>query len=497
MESAVPNIFCLTLRSEKITGLFNSRFHVCLLVLRFAFISPLFLIPSILRAQQNQIYKPTVSRILFVLDGSGSMKQEWNGKTKFETAKELLFKMIDSVERKNPNVEFAVRVFGYQYPREQRNCLDTRLLIPFAKNNGSKINSALGNISPKGMSPIAYSIEQGTKDFPADVKSLNSLILITDGEENCAGDPCQASKELVSKRISLKPFIIGLNVDSASYKKFNCIGTFYDAKDEPSLYKTVGVIIRQTLNTTTAQVNLLDRNNEPTVTNLPFTLYDHYSGKIEYNFIHTMNEKGNPDTLYLDPVGIYDLELHTFPPVRKENIELVPGKHNIIALDVPAGDLMVECYGASVANNDAQVLVRPANKPGKATLTEESILNAQNLNEQVKYLADDYRLEILTTPETLIDTGIPAFGESNLRILPYGTLSLLASTDLLVSIYDETKDELQMADRFEMTDKTENRRLQPGQYRLVYKPKNNYHSESTRSQLFKIEDGRTLVINLQ
>ncbi len=473
------------------------RFRVWLLILRFTFISSLFLIPAFVSAQLNQIYKPTVSRILFVLDGSGSMKQKWGDKTKFETAKELLFKIIDSVERKNPSVEFAVRVFGYQYPNEQRNCRDSRLLIPFAKNNGTKINSILGSIRPKGMSPIAYSIEQGAKDFPEDVKSLNSLVLITDGEENCAGDPCKASKELVAKRISLKPFIIGLNVDSASYQKFNCIGTFYDAKDEPSLYKTVGVIIRQTLNTTTAQINLLDRNNEPTVTNLPFTLYDHYSGKIEYNFIHTMNEKGNPDTLYLDPVGIYDLELHTFPPVRKESIELVPGKHNIIALDVPAGDLMVECYGASVANNDAQVLVRPVKKPDKAALTDESILNVQNLNEPVKYLADDYHLEILTTPETLIDTGIPAFGETNLRIAPYGTLTLLASADLLVSIYTDTKDELQMADRFEMTGKTENRRLQPGSYRLVYKPKNNYHSESTRSQQFKIEDGRALVINLQ
>ncbi|MCW5906814.1 MAG: VWA domain-containing protein [Chitinophagales bacterium] len=445
-------------------------------------------------AQQTQTYKPAVTRILFVLDGSGSMKQNWGNKTKFETARELLFKMVDSVERKNPNVEFAVRVFGYQYFRDQKNCTDSRLLVPFAKNNAEKIRNQLSNIRPQGMSPIAYSVQQGAKDFPDDAKSLNAVILITDGEENCGGDACKTAKELSAKRITLKPFIVGLNVEAA-YSKLECMGTFYDTKDEQSLYNTVGVIIKQTLNTTTAQVNLLDRNNQPTVTNIPFTLYDHYSGKALYNFVHTMNDKGNPDTLFLDPVGVYDLELHTFPPLKKENVELVPGKHNIIALDVPAGDFAVECYNASVSNNDAQVLTRPKKK--QSVLDKESILNAQNLNEQVKYIGADYRMEILTTPPLVFDTTVVAFAESNVKIANYGTLSLMASENLLVSIYTERNNVLRMIERFEMAAKTENRKLQPGEYRIVYKPKSNYESESTKSQLFSIEDGRTVVISLQ
>ena len=155
-----------------------------------------------LRSQQTQVYKPNVNRILFVLDGSGSMKQKWGEKTKFENAKELLSKIIDSVEQKNPNVEFAVRVFGHQFFRDQRNCKDSKLLIPFAKNNASKINSVLRDITPQGMSPVAYSIQLGAGDFPDDAKSLNSIVLITDGEENCEGDPCKISKELVAKRIT-------------------------------------------------------------------------------------------------------------------------------------------------------------------------------------------------------------------------------------------------------------------------------------------------------
>lgn len=455
-----------------------------------AFVCCLLTVVCCLHSQQSQVYKPNVNRILFVLDGSGSMKKEWEGKTKFEKARELLSKIIDSVERKNPNVEFAVRVFGYQFPRDQKNCKDSKLLIPFAKNNGEKINSSLRNISPKGMSPVAYSIQLGAKDFPDDVKSLNSIILITDGEENCEGDPCKISQDLIAKRITLKPFIVGLNVDSAKYDKFKCMGTFYDTKDETSFYNTVGVIIRQTLNTTTAQINLLDRDGNPTITNISFTLYDHYSGKISYNFVHAMNEKGNPDTLYLDPVGIYDLELHTVPGIRKENIELIPGKHNIIAVDVPAGDLNVECAAASISSNSAQIVLRSEKDP-------KTILNVQDLNELEKYLTGGYRLEILTTPESIFDTTVLAFTENKLKISNYGTLSLMTDDKLMVSIYRVQNELFEIVEQFEINSKTENRKLQPGEYWLVYKSKDSYESESTRSLKFLIEEGRVEVINLQ
>jgi len=444
---------------------------------------------SLLPAQQTQIYKPNINRILFVLDGSGSMKQKLSQKSKFETAKELLAKIIDSVEKKNPNVEFAVRVFGFQFPHEQRNCKDSKLLIPFAKNNGGKILLTLNAITPQGMSPISYSLALGAKDFPDDPKSLNSIILITDGMENCGGNPCDASKELAAKKISLKPFIIGLNVDTAERSKFNCVGTFFDTRDEASFYNTVGVIIRQTLNTTTAQINLLDLSGNPTVTNIPFTLYDHSTGKIEYNFVHTMNEKGNPDTLYLDPVGVYDLELHTFPPLWKENIELTPGKHNIIALDVPAGTLDVECTASSFSGNDAQVIVRPEKEL-------KNILNVQDLNTQGDYLKNDYKLEILTNPEIYKDTTLTAFTENDYVVPNYGTLYINTTLNLLASIYCQKNGMLQMVEQFLVNGKTDSHKLQPGTYWLVYRLKNSYNSQSTQTKQFVIEEGRAITLEL-
>lgn len=436
-----------------------------------------------LMAQQSQVYKPTVSRVLFLLDVSGSMKEEWNGKRKYDVARELLYKLIDSVERKNPNVEFAVRAFGFQNPRADKNCRDSKLIVPFAKNNAANIRSALDRISPQGMTPIAYSLLQSPADFPADAKSLNSIVIITDGNENCEGNPCKSTRLLIDKKISVRPFIVGLDVGEKNAEQFKCIGTFLDTKTDTAFYNTVGVIIRQTLNTTTTQINLLDAEGLPSVTNIPFTLYDHASGKILYNFIHTLNEKGNPDTLFLDPVGVYDLELHTIPPIRKNEIELTQGKHNILALDVPVAALTFENMQANYNNNDAQILLRT--EDGKT-------LNVQDLNATENYLSGKYKVEILTTPELRMDTSLLPYIENKIQVAQYGTLSIIAENNYLASVYSGTL----MVSRIDIKQKSVNHKLQPGKYRLVYKSMDSYTSSSTRMRTFEILEGQTTVINL-
>ena len=55
-------------------------------------------------------------RILILLDGSGSMVDPWQGTNKWEMAKKLVVKTIDSIQRTDPNVEIGLRVFGHQQP---------------------------------------------------------------------------------------------------------------------------------------------------------------------------------------------------------------------------------------------------------------------------------------------------------------------------------------------------------------------------------------------
>ena len=90
----------------------------------------------------------------------------------------------------------------------------------------------------------------------------------------------------------------------------------------------MNVVVSQVLNTSTVQVNLLDKKGFPTETNVPISFYDSFSGKLQYNFVHTMNYKGLPDTLKIDPVLSYRVVAHTIPPVESDKEwKLNPGKH--------------------------------------------------------------------------------------------------------------------------------------------------------------------------
>lgn len=241
--------------------------------------------PVLLFSQANNLFKPTKTRILFLLDASGSMKEMWNDKSKFEISKQLVFHLADSLEQSNNNIEFGVRVFGHQSPRSLHNCTDSKLEVVFSPKNAIKIKERLDKITPQGYSPIAYSLLQAATDFPKDSLSTNAIILVTDGEEKCAGDPCASALALSKNRVTLKPFIIGLNLPKDIVMDFNCVGTYYDAKDEAAFHNVLNNVVDQAIKNTSLQINLLDIKGNPTISNIAFTMYDYYSGDIRYNFI--------------------------------------------------------------------------------------------------------------------------------------------------------------------------------------------------------------------
>jgi Ca-activated chloride channel family protein len=281
-------------------------------------------------------YIPPETRILFIFDASQSMAGKWEKESKMSIAQKVLIHIIDSLENLE-NVQMALRIYGHQSPVPPQDCGDTRLEVPFAKGNAPKIRQELRYVTPKGTTPIAYSLEKGGADFPPECDNCrNIIILITDGIEACDGDACAVSQELQRKGIVLKPFIIGIGIDEGFQQTFDCIGHFYNATHEEKFGEIMEVVISQALNATTAQVNLLDINGNPTETNVNLTFYDQFSGKVIYNYVHTMNHRGLPDTLILDHLITYRMRVNTIPPVVVENVKITPGKHSVMATSLPA-----------------------------------------------------------------------------------------------------------------------------------------------------------------
>ena len=158
------------------------------------------------------------------------MKRRWDNGQKIQIAIRLLREIVDSLKTAE-NVEVALRVYGHQnnVTSDGRNCKDTKLEVPFSANNHEKIIERLGSIRPKGTTLIAYSLEQAAYDFPDDKNARNVIILITDGIEECDGDPCAVSLALQKRGVVLKPFIIGMGLEPEVIDAFKCVGNYYDA----------------------------------------------------------------------------------------------------------------------------------------------------------------------------------------------------------------------------------------------------------------------------
>ncbi len=433
--------------------------------------------------QENQ----TVTRILFVLDASQSMLTKWGDSDKMDASRKIMFNLLDSLSGVK-NLELALRVYGHQRPVPPQDCSDTRLEVAFETGNIHAIKQKLRQIKPNGTTPIAYALEMASHDFPECDHCRNIIIIITDGIEACDGDPCAVSQALQKQGIILKPFVIGVGLDENFKNTFDCVGQYFDASSEKKFRQVLGIVISQALNNTTAQVNLLDTYGKPTETNVNMTFYDRFSGKIRYNYIHTINHRGNPDTLLLDPLCTYNLVVQTIPPVLKDSIVITPGKHTIIAVDAPQGDLILKRTGLSDYRN-LQFIVRKSNS--------NETLNIQDIDKTIKYLTGRYDLEILTLPRLKInDVEIKQSNTTTIQIPQPGLATFYFPASGYASLYVVEKDQQVLVCSINTENLSETLTLLPGSYVVVFRSKNVKESQATITQSFKILPGSSQRIKL-
>lgn len=430
------------------------------------------------------------TRILFVFDDSYSMYGQWQTGIKIDKAKSMFCDFLDSLKN-TPNLEIALRCYGHQSPLQPvRNCEDTKLEIPFGKVNDNipKMKTRIKSLVPTGTTPIAFSLGKCAGDFPEKPNSRNIIILITDGIEECGGNPCDVSMELQKKGIILKPFIIGIGLSQVFAETMGCIGKYYDASTEESFKNILSIIVSQVINNTSVQVNLLDRSGKPTETDVNMTFYDQFSGAIRYNYIHTINHRGNPDTIIIDAIGTYKMVVHTIPPVTKENITITPGKHNIIAVDAPQGYLYVKINGTNNYKS-LPVIVR---KKG-----EMQTLNVQQISETEKYLVGNYDIEILTLPRIKVsDINVAQSSTTTIDIPEAGIVTILKPSAGPGSVFLEENGKMIWVCNLESFLQQENIILQPGNYRVEYRPQNSKESIYTVDRKFTVKSGSSTMVKM-
>lgn len=178
--------------------------------------------------------------LVLVLDGSGSMAEPSGlGGTRMEAAQDGLRGVIDDLP---DDAEAGLRVYGSTIEDGAGSCEDSELLTPVGPVDRAALRAGVDELRPLGNTPIAYSLEQAYADLPEE--GPRSIVLVSDGEENCGGDPCEVAADLQRKGAEFYVDVVGLQVDAASRSQLTCIasaggGTYYDVQDLQELRETL------------------------------------------------------------------------------------------------------------------------------------------------------------------------------------------------------------------------------------------------------------------
>ena len=444
----------------------------------------------ILITQYSVINSQTTNRILFIFDDSYSMYAQWNSNIKIEVAKKIMGEFLDSIKT-IPNLEIALRCYGHTtFIKPERNCKDTKLEVPFAKakDNAIKIKQRIQRLEPLGTTPIAYSLGECVNDFTPCNDCRNIVILITDGIEECDGNPCEVSKALQKKGIFLRPFVIGVGLDVKFADVFGCMGKFYDVSNEANFKDVLNLVLTEAITQTTVQVDLLDITKHPTETNVNMTFFDSQTKQIKYNYLHTINIAGNPDTLILNPFKTYDLLVHTIPPIEKKNINITQGKHNVIPVDAAQGYLSLLIEG-NVSKYYPTCVIR---KKG-----EMATINVQDFGKTEKYLIGKYDIEILTLPRIkMYDIEIKQSEDQKIYVQSSGNAYISKGGNGFGSLYLDDGKKVTWVCNLNSSLSTEIIYLQPGNYKLEFRYEGIKETIKTIEKRFIIQSKITTNIKL-
>lgn len=182
-----------------------------------------------------------------ILDSSGSMAENLSGKSKMNIAKEAIQSVINEV----PDSTFiGFRAYGHQSGTAAKNCTDTQVIVPIGAINKSDFMSRVNALTPRGWTPIDYSLRQAQNDFVFKSEYGKMIILVSDGEETCGGDPCQAVKDL--KLAGFAPIVntVGFSVGAVAREQLKCIaaatgGEYKDASNASELIESMRIFSKR------------------------------------------------------------------------------------------------------------------------------------------------------------------------------------------------------------------------------------------------------------
>lgn len=192
-------------------------------------------------AQGEQLPAAARRNLEIILDASGSMKLPLGTSTRIGTARQMLRDVLAKIP---DDFNVGLRLYAHRYrSRQKETCTDTELVAPIQKLDRQRLLTIVERVQPKGETPLIYSSLQA----PADLQAVGggSVIVITDGEETCGGDPVKAAEVLKNAGIPIVLHIVGFALKGKQVERQLTAfaeatgGHYYSAQDGEALARAL------------------------------------------------------------------------------------------------------------------------------------------------------------------------------------------------------------------------------------------------------------------
>lgn len=424
-------------------------------------------------------------RILLLVDCSRSMWERWQSDSKIKVTQRVLLHFLDSVPD-NGGVEVAMRVFGHL----NQNSYGTRLECPFEAGNRYQLQSKIKTLVPNGGCTAATALDGAVGDFPVSDSSRNVIFVITDGS-NGGSNICEVAGKIQQSGRVVRTFILNIAAGTRKNATLDCAGTVIPIENEESFAGELQQLFHAALSESRVTLCLTTEDGQKYVDDVPVVFYDRQNRKPIYTRVYYGRRAA--DTLTVDPLIDYDVEVYTRPSIVFRNRTFRADRVYTLASVVDEGRLCVRREDKRVVWSvpDYPVVVRQSGKTEMA--------GTQMLGDSVKYLAGVYDVEILSTPPIAINNvEIRKDAVTELAIPAPGMLMIeRMKARRQVSVFEMRDGRMQLVREFTPDVAGENLVLMPGEYILLVRPSAKDKNRETRSLSATIASGKQTAIKIE
>jgi Ca-activated chloride channel family protein len=172
-------------------------------------------------------------RTMIVLDASGSMWGQIEGRTKVEIAREVLGEVLAGVPAES---ELGLVVYGH---RTRGDCGDIEVAVEAAPGTGPAIVDFANRTRFQGKTPLTEAVRIAA-DALRSTEEKATVILVTDGIETCEADPCALGAELEATGVDFTAHVVGFGLSEDEGRAVACLaeatgGSYLPAADAAQL----------------------------------------------------------------------------------------------------------------------------------------------------------------------------------------------------------------------------------------------------------------------